>query len=275
LLTPLRTFAEQSIGGSQKQWRVLKAEGGRRFYWNTKTGVTQWDRPGTAQLKGEHIIGEGSNDLAQCGAAGFDASIVTPCDQIAGMENDWQTLQNVDSQDQALINQLRDTVSAKPIFGSPVQQTTVHIPSVLPTILSNIQRLVDQLEVGCPLHFLTACLSPPAWFTSPHASHPFSRSETTTAQTAALGLLDLQGHRALRVLQALPVLLVLVSKAPLGQRGHRAPQDSPAPRVTRATREQRETRGTRGRGESLASRAWTACKAPQVRISPPLRYMYP
>ncbi len=72
----------------------------RDFYWNPKTGVTQWTQPSEAELKGENIVHSTSGDdaakgtqLAGCSDVGMDVTVITPCSQIDSMGEDWRTLQ--------------------------------------------------------------------------------------------------------------------------------------------------------------------------------------
>jgi hypothetical protein len=104
----------------------------------------------------------GSQKLAQVtvhtGGCGGGATVI-PCDQMKGIDSDWATLRRVDSMDKNLIASLQPATvvtpttgaysSLAPCAGSMCGGTTVkhtHIPSALPSVLSNLQGLIDNMQ---------------------------------------------------------------------------------------------------------------------------------
>ena len=101
-----------------------------------------------------------------CGGCGGGGASVVPCDQVKGIDSDWQTMQRVDSMDKSLIRSLQDatvvtptyapaytSVASSPCTGSLCGSTTVthtHIPPVpaaIPSVLNNLQSLIDNMQL--------------------------------------------------------------------------------------------------------------------------------
>ena len=102
----------------------------------------------------------------QTGGCGDGGASVVPCDQMKGIDSDWQTLQKVDSMDKSLISSLQaatvvtptyapayTSVASSPCTGSLCGSTTVthtHIPPVpaaIPSVLNNLQGLIDNMQL--------------------------------------------------------------------------------------------------------------------------------
>ena len=92
---------------------------------------------------------------------------VIPCDQMKGIDSDWATLQRVDSMDKNLISSLQSASVVSPTYGTVYSSvaapvacagaacgttvTHMHIPapinSALPSVLNNLQGLIDNMQL--------------------------------------------------------------------------------------------------------------------------------